>query len=159
MKHILLTGAVQVGKSTALRTFLKNSGYSADGYRTYWKDRKSLFIAPFGTDEAGVCAAITVENRRTAIPEAFEYGAELIKSSGQKQIIVFDELGRLEQCSESFMQAVYEKLGEDKQILGVIKAESNPFLNKIREMPNVTILEVTKENREQIPQEIERMMI
>jgi len=52
------------------------------------------------------------------------------------------------------MNAVFEKLGGEKQILGVIKRENNEFLDKIRALPNVVILEVTEENRDSIPEKI-----
>ena len=156
MKHVLLTGAVQVGKSTALRKFLENTGYSADGYRTYWKDKNTLYIAPFGESVEGIPAAVTADEKRQPIPEAFDNAAEFIKNCGKKQLIVFDELGRLEQCSESFMTAVLEKLQGEKPVLGVIKKEQNSFLDRIRSLSNVVILEVTEENRDLIPQEIEK---
>ena len=158
MKHVLLTGAVQIGKSTALKRFLVKHGYCADGYRTYWKDKDTLYIAPFDGSE-GVCAAVTEKGVRRALPEGFEYGASLIENSGKKQLIVFDELGRLEQCSDRFMNAVFEKLKGEKPVVGVIKKEKNPFLDKIRENPNVIILEVTEDNRNRIPEEIEKYII
>ena len=157
MKHILLTGRVQVGKSTALRKFLDKSGLKADGVKTYWRDRDALLIEPF---EGGECmvAAVTDGEYRKAKKEAFDYGAEIIEKSGKKDVIVLDELGRLERCSERFMNAVFEKLQGDKRVLGVIKKESNHFLDAIRKMPNVVILEVTEENRDEIPQKIAELM-
>ena len=157
MKHILLTGRVQVGKSTALRKFLENSGLSADGVRTYWRDRDTLLIEPFEGGESMV-AAVTDGEYRKAKKEAFDYGAEIIGNSGKRDVIVLDELGRLERCSDKFMDAVFEKLRGKKRVLGVIKPESNHFLDKIREMPNLVILEVTEENRDDIPQEIAKYM-
>ena len=157
MKHILLTGRVQVGKSTALRKFLEKSGLKADGVRTYWRDRDTLLIEPFEGGESMV-AAVTDGEYRKAVPAAFEYGAEIIENSGKRDIIVLDELGRLERCSERFMNAVFQKLKGEKRILGVIKKESNHFLDAVREMSNVTILEVTEENRDEIPQKIEELM-
>lgn len=158
MKHILLTGEVQVGKSTALRKFLKKYGYTADGYRTYWKDRSTLYIAPFGREE-GVCVVATEDGTRKVVAEGFEYGASLIEGSGNEQLIVFDELGRFEQCSQRFMDAVFSKLNGEKTVLGVIKKENNQFLDKIRENPNVVIVEVTESNRDEIPDEIRKYIM
>lgn len=157
MRHILLTGRVQVGKSTALRKFLQNSGLSADGVRTYWCDRNTLLIEPFGGGESMV-VAVTDGQYRKAKKEAFDYGAEIIKDSGKKDVVVLDELGRLERCSDKFMAAVFEKLQGEKRVLGVIKKESNNFLDKIRALPNVVIVEVTEDNRDEIPQKIEELM-
>lgn len=158
MKHVLLTGEVQVGKSTALRKFLEKYGYTGDGYRTYWKDKGTLYIAPFGK-EGGMCAAVTESGIRKVVPEGFGYGASLIENSGNEQLIVFDELGRFEQCSERFMNAVLSKLNGEKPVVGVIKKENNPFLDRIRENPNVVILEVTEENRNSIPDEIRKYIM
>ena len=158
MKHLLLTGKVQVGKSTALKTFLEKNGISADGYHTVWLDKDTLAIQPYEGGERKI-AAVTDENgRRKAVLDGFEYGAELVENSGTKDVTVFDELGRLERCSERFMNAVLEKLRGEKPVLGVIKRENNEFLDKIRAMPNIVILEVTEENRGEIPRKIEELM-
>ena len=157
MKHILLTGRVQVGKSTALRKFLEKSGLKADGVKTYWRDRDTLLIEPFEGGESMVAAEKDGEYRK-AKKEAFDYGAEIIKRSGKRDLIVLDELGRLERCSDKFMDAVFEKLRGDKRVLGVIKKESNHCLDKVRELSNVVILEVTEDNRDKIPQKIEELM-
>ncbi|MBQ8830296.1 MAG: hypothetical protein IJ017_01710 [Oscillospiraceae bacterium] len=146
-----------MGKSTALRKFLVKSGLTADGVRTYWRDADTLLIEPFEGGKSMV-AAVTDTDHRKAKPEAFEYGADVIEQSGKKDVIVLDELGRLERCSERFMNAVFEKLSGEKRVLGVIKPESNHFLDKIREMPNIVIIEVTEENRDSIPAKIAELM-
>ena len=153
--HILLTGRVQVGKSTALNRYIKSRGISADGYRTYWHDPDTLFIAPYGASDPGRTAAVTVNFKRVPITETFDgYGASLVRSCGKKQLIVFDELGRLETHSQLFTSAVLRKFDGSVPILGVIKPEHNAFLDAIRAKPNVITIEVTEENRDFIPDEI-----
>lgn len=155
--HVLLTGRVQVGKSTALNRFIAKNNISADGYRTYWRDPDSLYIAPYGAADSGQAVAVTVNFRRVPIIDVFDsYGAGLVRSSGKKQLIVFDELGRLETRSEAFTEAVLHKFDGDIPILGVIKPEHNDFLDAVRAKPNVLIIEVTRENRDGIVGEIEK---
>ena len=153
--HVLLTGRVQVGKSTALNRFIKAHGLSADGYRTYWRDPDTLFIGPYGSSAPGRIAAVTANFKRLPITETFDsYGAGLVRRSGKKQLIVFDELGRLEIASSAFTGAVLEKFDGDTPILGVIKPERNRFLDAIRAKPNVAVIEVTVDNRDNLDIEI-----
>jgi nucleoside-triphosphatase len=157
--HVLLTGRVQVGKSTALNRFIKSHGLSADGYRTYWRDPDTLFIGPYGSTSPGRAAAITANYKRIPLIETFDsYGTGLVRRSGKKQLIVFDELGRLEIMSVAFTDAILEKFDGDKPILGVIKPEHNRFLDAIRAKPNVATIEVTLENRDNLDFEIRKYL-
>ena len=151
--HVLLTGQVQVGKTTALTRFLEKFGVTADGYRTYWRDCDILLIAPYGLPDGAIVAATTKENgQRSPVLEAFDvFGAELVENSGKKDIIVFDELGRLETGAVHFTSAVLKKFDGNIPILGVIKPEHNSFLDSIRSKPNVKVIEVTTANRDSVP--------
>lgn len=63
-------------------------------------------------------------------------------------IVVMDELGRFELEVEPFLAAVETVLDSPKLVVGVIKAESNPFLDRIRSRPDVELIPVSPEQRE-----------
>ncbi len=74
-------------------------------------------------------------------------------------IIVIDEVGKMEVESEKFVQAVRDALDFDKpMILTLHKKSRNPLLQDIRRRDDVRILEVTPTNRNLLPHKIYRLM-
>lgn len=74
-------------------------------------------------------------------------------------LIVIDEVGKLEVESEAFVAAVREALEADKpMILTLHKKSRNPLLQDIRRRDDVRILEVTPTNRNILPNKIVRLM-
>ncbi|RCW62204.1 MULTISPECIES: nucleoside-triphosphatase [Halanaerobium] len=74
-------------------------------------------------------------------------GFELLDQSGE--IVVMDELGRFELKAEKFQKKVFSLLDSEKIVIGVIKNESNPFLDRIRQRDDLKIYELTASNQEQ----------
>lgn len=82
-------------------------------------------------------------------PEVFDnYGVKLLNS--RNKIILMDELGRFEKKSEEFKAKVFSLLDSDKLIIGVIKAESNPFLDKIRRRNDIKIFDIDRVERKKV---------
>ncbi len=79
-----------------------------------------------------------------------EIGVKLLTNIDNADIVIMDELGRFELTAYQFQQKVYEVLNSDKPVLGVIKDESNPFLDKIRNRKDVQIFRVLPDNREEV---------
>jgi nucleoside-triphosphatase len=181
--HLLLTGEIQIGKSTALRRFLARTGLAADGFMTYFESaererdsehdsehdsghdserelkrdsERDLFIAMFDS------LAPSAERRRaahiagtdvTVFGDAFDtYGADCLLRAGQRDIILMDELGRMEEIAPRFKEAVWRRLDGDIPVAGVIKLVKSPFLDAIRARPDVETITVTQENRDSIPE-------
>ncbi|MDR3282893.1 MAG: NTPase [Candidatus Methanoplasma sp.] len=77
----------------------------------------------------------------------------------QCDIIVIDEVGKMEVESPAFIDAVKEALDADKpMILTLHKKSRNPLLQDIRRRDDVRILEVTPTNRNLLPHKIVRLM-
>ena len=162
--HIFLTGEKQVGKSTIIKKYLAKSGKSADGYITYWtpevndkQDLQDLRLAPFNTGLQRVKSHIVAQRNdgRMIKPEniagVFDlHGCDILSKSGKKDLIIMDELGFLEAEAIVFQGAVMRLIDSSKPILGVIKPIRSEFLDKIRAHPNVELVEVTVENRDEV---------
>lgn len=74
-------------------------------------------------------------------------------------IIVIDEVGKMEVESEAFIEAVKEALDAEKpMIITLHKKSRNPLLQDIRRRDDVRILEVTPTNRNILPYKIVRLM-
>ena len=89
-----------------------------------------------------------------------EIGVAAIKSACDScDIIVIDEVGKMEVESEAFVEAVKEALEADKPMLITLHKKSrNPLLQDIRRRDDVRILEVTPTNRNLLPYKIIRLM-
>ncbi|MGN1045417.1 MAG: NTPase [Candidatus Methanomethylophilaceae archaeon] len=74
-------------------------------------------------------------------------------------IIVIDEIGKIEVESEAFVNAVREALEMDKpMIITLHKKSRNPLLQDIRRRDDVRILEVTQTNRNLLPYKVKSLM-
>ncbi|AGI47683.1 putative nucleotide kinase [Thermoplasmatales archaeon BRNA1] len=85
---------------------------------------------------------------------------EAIKTACEQcDIVVIDEVGKVEVESQAFVDAVKEALDVDKpMIITLHKKSRNPLLQDIRRRDDVRILEVTPTNRKLLPYKIVRLM-
>ena len=168
MNHIFLTGEIQVGKTTIINKICSKYGSAAQGFKTIAvnagdatldSDEEYLFIIPFYINSpAYMDKPFAVRNRKkrkkTGYPEVFnEQGVAIIKDAtenAETKLIIMDELGFFENEASIFQTEVMNCLASDIPVLGVIKPMSTEFLDKIRALPNITIIEVTVDNREKI---------
>ena len=89
-----------------------------------------------------------------------EVGVKAIMSACEEcDIIVIDEVGKMEVESQAFIDAVKFALDADKpMIITLHKKSRNPLLQDIRRRDDVRILEVTPTNRNLLPHKILRLM-
>ena len=74
-------------------------------------------------------------------------------------IIVIDEVGKMEVESEAFVEVVKKSLDAEKpMIITLHKKSRNPLLQDIRRRDDVRILEVTPTNRNILPYKIVRLL-
>ncbi|MGP3778527.1 nucleoside-triphosphatase [Halanaerobium saccharolyticum] len=88
------------------------------------------------------------EAKFTLKAEVFDnLGVELLRESAE--LIVMDELGRFELEADKFQKEVFSLLASEKIVIGVIKAEENPFLDKIRQRNDIEIYQLNEGDQEQ----------
>ncbi|MBE6522885.1 MAG: NTPase [Thermoplasmata archaeon] len=118
------------------------------------------------TDEKAVFASTDIESKVVVgklgvdLSKLEEVGVKALKEAIEKcDIIVIDEVGKMEVESEAFVEAVKETLDADKpMIITLHKKSRNPLLQDIRRRDDVRILEVTPTNRNILPYKIVRLM-
>lgn len=154
--HIFLTGEKQVGKSTLLKKAL--CGYSGiiGGFCTvrtneFLKDAYSVHIysvqqkpIPNQNNLLFVCGKADC----TTVQRFNQLGCNFLAQSEGSSLIVMDELGRHEANAQAFRQAVQKQLDKDIPIIGVLQEPAESHWPEIIAHPNVKILTVTKENRD-----------
>lgn len=94
------------------------------------------------------------------IPVLERVGVQAIKDACEQcDLIVIDEVGKMEVESEMFSEVVKAALEVNKpMILTLHKKSRNPLLQDIRRRDDVRILEVTPTNRNLLPYKIVRLM-
>ena len=165
--HIFLTGPVQVGKSTIIRKTLGALQITPGGFRSVSvadlpDGQMSVYIIPASNAAPAMGDFNRVGIRKGAgrgiekIPEAFERaGVQTLQGAEHAQLILIDEVGRMESQAQHFSERILELLDGSVPILGVVqKIADTPLTNAIRRHPNVRIGEVSLDNREEKAQEV-----
>jgi nucleoside-triphosphatase len=169
-KHLLLTGRPGCGKTTVIRKALEGrtgaGGFYTEeirkgGRRTGFSintldGRKGLlagadFNSPVRVGRYGVnlkdIDGVAVSSIERAI------------SDPRTRVVVIDEIASMEMSSNVFREAVGAALDGPKSILGSIQMRRYPFLDDIRARPDVELIEVTPENRNELPSLVTKWMV
>ena len=119
------------------------------------------------TKEEGILAHVDFESAKVKVGK---FGVDLnaLESLGvpaieqairEAEVIVIDEVGKMEMESDRFCAAVKAALDCDKPLIMTLHKKSrNPLLQDIRRRDDIRILEVTKVNRNLLPYKIEKLL-
>jgi nucleoside-triphosphatase len=69
-------------------------------------------------------------------------------------LIVMDEIGRMELCSELFQQAVMRALDSGTPVFGTVQDRRNAFLDAVRDRRDVEVVRVDERNRDGLVEEL-----
>jgi nucleoside-triphosphatase len=71
-----------------------------------------------------------------------------------QRLVVIDEIGPMELLSEAFREAVVDALEAPAPVLGTIMRRSTAFTDRVKSRPRVALVEIRREDREGIVDEI-----
>lgn len=154
--HILISGDIQVGKSTLIRKLIRDLPPIEYGFYTLKREEQEktkIYIHPAAAHEwqysAENCVGICYPDHGEPYPEVFDtYGASLLKDIPPGSIVMMDELGVMENSSPIFLQAVLAIFQGPYSVIAAIKPIDTPFLNQIRASKGAHIVTITKDTRE-----------
>lgn len=160
-EHIFLTGDIQVGKSTLIRRVLAALGpLRLGGFLTVSAPdaetgELGVFLLPAAEPDAPKTAANRVGLRirgRCGVGAASAFdraGCAALAGAEGAQLILMDEVGRMEREAAAFTARIGALLDCEKPILGVLRgAAHTPLAERIRSHPATRLVTVTPENRE-----------
>ena len=168
-----ITGLPGAGKTTALLhviDMLKDEDLTIGGminepivegrYRVGFTTRNLVTGETAVFAKNGFDSKVMVGKMGVDIEALERVGVKAIKDACDNcDIIVIDEVGKMEVESELFSEAVKEALELDKPMMITLHKKSrNPLLQDIRRRDDVRILEVTPTNRNLLPFKIVRLM-
>jgi len=163
-RTILLTGRPGVGKTTVIKEVLGRLPGHAGGFYTAEirerGQRQGFKIITLDGRE-GILAHIDIKGPRRVskygvnLASLESIGVEAIRRAiAEDDYVVIDEIGKMELFSAEFRAAVREAIASEAIVLGTITWRPHPWADAIKSHPQVTVLEVTRENREAMVERI-----
>ena len=165
-RHVFLTGEIGCGKSTALRATLDLlQGIHAQGLQTYYSEPrgseiKRLHMRAWGEQTQGTfLAQLPGKDLSCVVPVFDKEGTALLEAAQQRaQLIVIDEIGRIEREAFAYHEALRRCIEGDVPMLCAIRKLKAPWADWIRSHPRVRLIEVTDDNRDDVPAEAAAML-
>jgi nucleoside-triphosphatase len=160
----LLTGQPGTGKTTiikqAIAEFKGQAGgfYTEEirsqgvrqGFRLVTLDGKTAALAhlylhsPYRVSKYGVDVESLDKVGVAAINQAIK----------ERDLVVIDEIGKMELFSAKFREAVLAILKSQKRLLATIMLSPNPCADAIKSQPQVNLVTVTRDNHYQVLEEL-----
>ena len=169
MKQVyLLTGIPGTGKTSLIKQVVAEMAGKAGGF--YTEEIRSQGIRQgFRLVTLDGQSAILAHVKSQSRYRVGKYGVDidslervgvpaLLKAAQQCDVIVIDEIGKMELFSDSFKKAVLEIIEGDKRVLGTIMFSSNPWADAIKRRPQVDIIPVTGSNYQQVLTEVKHWL-
>lgn len=82
----------------------------------------------------------------------------LHKAVQQCDLVVIDEIGKMELFSANFREAVLQIIDSGNRVLGTIMLNPNPWADAIKRCPQVNLITVTRANYHQVLEELQRWL-
>jgi nucleoside-triphosphatase len=162
-RTLLITGLPGVGKTTIVKQVAQALGPRAGGFYTEEirgpGGRKGfrLVTLPLGGRQA-VLAHVDIRTRNRVgrygvdVATFDAVGVAAVREAVQsREVVVIDEIGKMELFSGEFQGAVLKALSSSKIVLATVMHKSHTWVDALKAMPQVTVWQVTKSNRDQMP--------
>ena len=165
-RTLLLVGRPGIGKTTVIKAVAASLGDWAGGFYTEEirgpGGRQGFRLVTLDGREA-VMAHVNL--RGSERPRVGRYGvdvgaieqvgvAALCKAMREGRVVVVDEIGKMELFCGPFKEAVFQAAGGPQPVLSTAMARSNPWVDSLKAMPNVTQWEVSARNRDGLAQQV-----
>ena len=100
----------------------------------------------------------TVSKYGVSVENIENIAVPAIMPDNENQIIILDEIGKMECFSIKFKEVTQRVLDSTNTVIGTIAIGGTEFIRKIKERDNIKILEVTKSNRDELPDKILKLV-
>ncbi len=156
----LLSGEPGCGKTSAVRQVLSRAGKSAGGFYTE-EMRAGGVRRGFRIVTLDGSRAVLADTDARGPHRVGKYGVYVenldavavpaVRAAiGDCDLVVIDEIGKMELFSNSFRDAVLTALESGKNVLGTIMSSAHPWADGVKRRPEVEVVTVTRANRDEV---------
>ena len=162
-RTLLITGRPGVGKTTVIQKISELLGQRAGGFYTQEMrgpgGRKGfrLITLPAGGPEA-VMAHVDIRSRNRVgrygvdVAALDSVGVAAIRAAIQsRDVIVVDEIGKMEMLSGEFRGAVLKAMSSGKIVVATVMQQNHDWVVALKGMPQVTVWHIAESNRDEMP--------
>jgi nucleoside-triphosphatase len=165
-RTLLLTGRPGIGKTTVVKAAAKTLGDRAGGFYTEEirgpGGRKGFCLVTLDGREAVMAH---VDLKGPGRPRVSRYGvdvsaiervgvAALRRAMQNGQIVVIDEIGKMELFCGPFKDVVLQEVGGPHVVVATVMSKPNPWVDALKAMPQIEIWEVTTKNRDGMAEKV-----
>ncbi len=163
--HLFLSGDKRIGKSTAIQKALRNTTIPYSGFLTvkstdFWPGKTSVHLLSFSgkmiPDQSNFLFFCGEKNEH--VSARFDALSDQLFDQNSR-LIIMDELGRFEENAFFFQERIISALNGTIPVLGVLQKCESVFLKKISAHPDVKVIYLTADNRDQVDDEIRTFLL
>jgi nucleoside-triphosphatase len=159
--NILLTGMPGVGKTTVIKNFIARSSCACMGFytgeiRNDAGKRTGFSVTRIDGSAEDTFASIGFITKQRVgkysvdVARFEQIALPAMVVSHPDQLIVVDEIGKMELFSAKFKEQVVKCLDSQRFLATITARGGGTFVEKIKERDDVTLIEVTRANRDAI---------
>ncbi len=166
MKRVyLLTGKPGTGKTSIIKQAVagmksKAGGFYTEeirsqgvreGFRLVTLDGRSAILA-----HIDIRSRYGVSKYGVDIDSLDRVGVSALHQAAEEcDLLVIDEIGKMELFSANFREAVLHIIDSGKRVLGTIMLSPNPWADAIKRQPQVKLITVTRTNHQEVLEELQ----
>lgn len=157
---LLLTGRPGVGKTTLLRRALATFAGRAGGFYTReireGQRRVGFALVTLDGEEAVLARVAFADRQRVSrygvdVEALDRVGVAAVRRAlRESDLVVVDEVGKMELLSPAFREAVGEAVASGKPLLGTVMLAANPWADRLKRDPRVEVVYLDEHNRGEV---------
>jgi nucleoside-triphosphatase THEP1 len=158
-RNILVTGPPRCGKSTLIERVVGRIHKPMTGFFTREMRQKGKRVGFSITTLDGKEGVLAHQDTKSRF-RVGKYGVNLehidqiavpsMLPTKADEILVIDEVGKMECFSSLFRQTLLNVLDSDNSVIGSIALKGDEFIQKIRERADVLLIHMTENNRDEL---------
>lgn len=162
-RNLFVTGPPRCGKSTLIQNVLAKLNGPATGFFTR-EMREGGERVGFSINTVDGREGILAHKSMRSRCRVGKYGVNLkdiddiaipaMIPSGHEEIVVIDEIGKMECFSPLFRETLIEVLDSPNRVFGSIALRGNPYIEAVKRREDVLAITVTIQNRDILVNEL-----